>query len=198
LTLISARKEKRQETDQDGRQVVNDDVVWKSIFFKLTYWKDNLLWHNLDVMHIKKNVIDNIIGILLDMKGKMKDNLEACKDLHKMGLRQKLHLFTDKKGKTYMLPTCPLMSNSNKTHFLKVIKDVRVPDGYALNVSQCVRLKERTIVGLKSHYNPILMQQLLPIALRGCLPKNVVKPLIELSAFFWAICSKKLTQIDRN
>nr|XP_043608898.1 uncharacterized protein LOC122580743 [Erigeron canadensis] len=36
---------------------------WKkrSIFFELPYWKDNLLRHNLDVMHIEKNVCDNII-----------------------------------------------------------------------------------------------------------------------------------------
>ncbi|XP_058211658.1 uncharacterized protein LOC131323837 [Rhododendron vialii] len=33
---------------------------WKkpSIFFELPYWKDNLLRHNLDVMHIEKNVCD--------------------------------------------------------------------------------------------------------------------------------------------
>jgi hypothetical protein len=37
-----------------------DDVVWKKkiIFFRLPYWKDNLLRHNLDVMHIEKNVMD--------------------------------------------------------------------------------------------------------------------------------------------
>jgi hypothetical protein len=37
-----------------------DDVVWKkkSIFFRLPYWKDNLLRHNLDVMHIEKNILD--------------------------------------------------------------------------------------------------------------------------------------------
>nr|GEU63134.1 uncharacterized protein [Tanacetum cinerariifolium] len=32
----------------------------KSIFFKLPYWKSLLLPHNLDVMHIEKNVCDNI------------------------------------------------------------------------------------------------------------------------------------------
>jgi len=71
-----------------------------------------------------------------------------------------------------------------KLIFLKVIRDVRVPDGYASNVSHCVNLKAHAIVGLKSHDNHILMQQLLPIALRGSLEKKVVKPLIELSAFF--------------
>jgi hypothetical protein len=40
----------------------------KSALFELPYWKDNLIRHNLDVMYIKKNVMDNIIGTLLDMK----------------------------------------------------------------------------------------------------------------------------------
>ncbi|XP_057770620.1 uncharacterized protein LOC130990399 [Salvia miltiorrhiza] len=34
----------------------------KSILFDLPYWKDNLLPHNLDVMHITKNVCESIIG----------------------------------------------------------------------------------------------------------------------------------------
>jgi hypothetical protein len=66
---------------------VTNEKVWKKkyIFFKLPYWKDNLLRHNLDVMHIKKNVMDNILGMLLDIKGKTKDNLKACKGLARNG-----------------------------------------------------------------------------------------------------------------
>jgi hypothetical protein len=170
----------------------------KSVFFELPYWKDNLIRHNLDVMHIEKNVLDNIIGTLLDMKGKTKDNLKARKDLCKMGLRPELHPIIKANGRTYMPAACHTMSNVDKSNFLKVLKNVRVPDGYASNVSRCVKVKERTIVGLKSHDNHIIMQQLLPIALRGSLPNRVVKPLIELSAFFRGICSKTLTLEDLN
>jgi hypothetical protein len=75
---------------------------------------------------------------------------------------------------------------------------VRVPDGYASNVSRCTRLKECTISGLKSHDSHILMQQLLPIALRGSLPNNIVRPHVEMSAFFGGICSTNLTQEDMD
>jgi hypothetical protein len=75
---------------------------------------------------------------------------------------------------------------------------VRVPDGYASNISQCVRLKDRTISGLKSHDSHILMQQFLPIALRQSLPDKVVRPLVEISAFFKGICSTKLTQDEMD
>jgi len=147
-------------------------------------------------MYIEKSVTDNILGTLLDMKEKTKDNHTSCLDLCKMGLRPKLHPFTNEWGKTYLPTVCHKMSNKDKLIFLKVIKDVRVPDGYASNVSHCVKLKARIVVGLKSHDNHILMQQLVPIVLRGSLPKKVVKPLIELSIFFRGICSKTLTEED--
>jgi hypothetical protein len=130
----------------------NDGFPYKkNAFFKLSYYNNNLIRHNLDVMHIEKNVMNNIIGALLNMKGKTKDNLKTCKDLNKMGLRPKLHHITKDNGKIYVPTTCHTMSNVNKSNFLKVFKNVRVPDGYAFNVSRCVKLKERTIVSLQAH-----------------------------------------------
>ena len=54
-------------------------TMWKkrNIFFTLSYWEDHVLRHNLDVMHIEKNVVDNIIGTLLNLDGKTNDNLKA-------------------------------------------------------------------------------------------------------------------------
>jgi hypothetical protein len=75
-----------------------------------------------------------------------------------------------------------------------VLQDVRVPNGYILNISRCVLMKDRTMSGLKSHDCHIIMQQLLPIALRGSkLPSNVVKVLFDMSTFFRGICETTLT-----
>ena len=76
--------------------------------------------------------------------------------------------------------------------FLQVLKDVRVPDSYATNISRCIKLKEHKIGGMKSHDSHILMQQLFPIAIRGSLPTKVSRHLIDLSCFFREICSKVL------
>jgi hypothetical protein len=130
------------------------------------------------------------------MNGKTKDNLEARQDLRKMNLRPELHPFTAKKGKTLLPAVCFTMTKKEKTDFLQVLHDVRVPDGYSSNVSRCVKLKECTIGGLKSHDNHIIMQQLMPIALRGTLSDDVVRPLIELCGFFRDICSKTLRVED--
>ncbi|XP_050255283.1 uncharacterized protein LOC126701217 [Quercus robur] len=63
----------------------------KSIFFDLPYWKTLLLRHNLDVMHIEKNICDSILGTLLEIKGKTKDGPNARHDLKVMGIRKDLH-----------------------------------------------------------------------------------------------------------
>ena len=88
------------------------------------------------------------------------------------------------------------MSKEVKEVFLKVLKEVNVPDDYASNISHHVNMKEYSIGGLKSHDSHILMQQLLPLAARQALPKNVIETLTELSSCFRQICSKVNTPSD--
>ena len=147
-------------------------------------------------MHIEKNVMDNILTTLLNVKDQTKDNYKARLDLVEMGIRSELHL--QRKGDDkYIIPAaCFHMTLSKRDGFLQVLKDVAVLDGYASNISRRVNMKERKISGLKSHDNHILMQHLFPIALRGSLPSHVTRPLIKLACFFREICSKTLTVLD--
>lgn len=79
---------KRNRSDIETR----DDQQWRkrSIFFELPYWKYIGIRHNLDVMHIEKNVFDNLVNTILDDKTKSKDNLSARKDLRELGIRPDL------------------------------------------------------------------------------------------------------------
>ncbi|XP_057723796.1 uncharacterized protein LOC130939727 [Arachis stenosperma] len=179
------------------RKVVEEDDesgIWrkKSIFFYLPYWESNLLRHNLDVMHIEKNVCDNVLYTLLNETGRSKDNLKARKDLKEMGIRK--DLWPDENRRYH--PSLFTMSNSMKDIFLRTIKNIRVPDGLSSNISRCVDLKQRKLSGLKSHDCHVLMQQLLPIAIRNVLPDKVTAVLIELSSFFQQLCSKSLSLIE--
>ena len=61
-----------------------------------------MLRHNLDVMSIEKNVVDNIIGTLLNLDGKTKDSLKARQDLKDMGIRSEFHLENVGNDKTRM------------------------------------------------------------------------------------------------
>ena len=64
----------------------------KSIFWELPYWKDLLLRHNLDVMHIEKNFFENIMNTILNVPGKTKDNIKSRLDLPDICSRSELHI----------------------------------------------------------------------------------------------------------
>lgn len=182
------RKGKEKEENEDS----GHNWKKKSIFFELSYWEHNLIRHNLDVMHIEKNVCDNVLWTILNVDGKGKDNLNTRRDLQDMGIRKALHPQKKVGNKYYLPPACFAMNNREKSLFCTLLKNIKVPDGYASNISRRVNLKQRSISGLKSHDNHILMQQILPIAVRNLLPKKVVEPLIELSNFFRQLCFKTL------
>ena len=86
--------------------------------------------HNLDVMHIEKNVMDNILSTLLNVKDQTKDNYKACLDLVEMGIRSELHLQRKGDDKYIILAACFHMTLSERDGFLQVLKDVAMPDGY--------------------------------------------------------------------
>ncbi|KAK9073871.1 hypothetical protein SSX86_006465 [Deinandra increscens subsp. villosa] len=171
---------------------------WKkrSIFFELPYWEKNLIRHNLDVMHTEKNVCDSVIGTLMNLDGKTKDNIKARLDLQEMGIRTELHPQVQANNKVYLPPACFSMDKKEKDIFCRVLKRVKVPDGYSANISRCVEIKPPKLFGLKSHDNHILMQQLLPLALRNVLPKHVRFPVMKLCRYYRQLCSKALSPND--
>ena len=72
------------------------------------------------------------------------------------------------------------------------MKNITVPDGYSSNISRCIDVRQRKLGGLKSHDSHILMEQLLPLALRKTLPQQGSADLIDLSLFFRQLCNKVL------
>ena len=63
---VKVKKHKKRGEKKDD----DDDRVWwkkKSIFFKLEYWKYLFIRHQLDVMHIEKNIWESIYGTLLNI-----------------------------------------------------------------------------------------------------------------------------------
>ncbi|XP_038687488.1 uncharacterized protein LOC119986868 [Tripterygium wilfordii] len=121
------RKRKRGDTKGDN---------WKkkSILFELPYWRTQLVRHNLDVMHIEKNICDGILGTLMGLEGKSKDMIKTRLDLEELGIMQELHPFQS--GDKYTLPRARYtLSMEEKRVLCKILKDVKSPDGYASNVS---------------------------------------------------------------
>ncbi|GFP99843.1 mitochondrial pyruvate carrier 3 [Phtheirospermum japonicum] len=69
----------------------------RSIFWDLPYWSTNLIRHNLDVMHIEKNVFDNVFNTVMNVKGKTKDTVKSRDELAEYCHRPELH--ADASGK---------------------------------------------------------------------------------------------------
>ncbi|KAH7852504.1 hypothetical protein Vadar_025651 [Vaccinium darrowii] len=134
----------------------------------------------------------------MDLEGKGKDNFNGRRDLEKRGIRKAKHPQKLSSDKFYLPPRCYSMDNGEQTMMCNLLKEVKVPDGYASNIFRCFNVKKRTISGLKSHDSHVLMKQLLPIAVSRTLPKKVSKPLIELCNFFRQLCSKvlKVDELD--
>ncbi|XP_074297118.1 uncharacterized protein LOC141627797 [Silene latifolia] len=137
----------------------------KSEFFKLPYWDSHLIRHNLDVMHIEKNVCDNVIGTLLNLEGKSKDNLKARRDLEVMGIRKELH--PQERGSRYYLPPAPYtMSRVEKHAFCKLLHELKVPNGYAGNISR------EHVIKLEASKGPECLNEELRMLARG--PLDVI------------------------
>ena len=55
-----------------------------------------------------------------------------------------------------------------------------------------MHIKERKLIGMKSHDCHVLLQRFLPLAIRGILPTEVCDALVGLCIFFSDLCSKSL------
>ncbi|XP_071709264.1 uncharacterized protein [Rutidosis leptorrhynchoides] len=99
--------------------------------------------------------------------GKTKDHLKGRRDLEEMGIRHELHPEPLSNGKVYLPPAC-----------FKMVKPTP------------------KMLGLKSHDNHILMQQLLPVAIRNILPKHVRSVIMKLCRCYRQLCSKVLNPND--
>ncbi|XP_019184592.1 PREDICTED: uncharacterized protein LOC109179541 [Ipomoea nil] len=182
---------KNIEVDFGKTCKTSQTTSWKkrSIFWDLPYWEHLSVRHCLDVMHVEKNVCDSIIGTFLNIQGKTKDSVKVRKDMVEMGIRDKLA--PQELGKRiYLPPVCHTLSKKEKTSFCACLNGVKVPSGYSSNIKKLVSMKDLKLVGMKSHDYHVLMQHMLPIAIRDILPKHVRRAITKLCFFFNAICSK--------
>ena len=69
---------------------------------------------------------------------------------------------------------------------------MKFPDGYASNLARCVDLESCKVHGLKTHDCHILLQQVMPAALRGLVRNDIYEAIAELGNFFRQLCSKTL------
>ncbi|KAG7536908.1 hypothetical protein ISN44_As13g008310 [Arabidopsis suecica] len=161
----------------------------ESILWQLPYWVDLNLRHNLDVMHIEKNVLDNIIYTVMNVKDKSKDNVRSRIDVSRFCDRPELHV--DDQGKA-PFPIWRLSAKAKKSILEWVKSEVKFPDGYVADLASCADINAGKFSGMKSHDSHVFMERLLPFVFAELLPRNVHLALSGLGAFFRDLSTQSL------
>ena len=113
----------------------------------------------LDVMHIEKNVFENIFNTVMNVDGKTKDNAKSRLDLMEICRRPELHVDDGKLPKA-----CYTLDKNGRNELCIWVQNLRFPDGYASNIARCVDMRKHKLFGMKSHDCHVFMQRLIPIA----------------------------------
>ncbi|KAM6577970.1 hypothetical protein CsatB_029807 [Cannabis sativa] len=165
------------------RRRVAETCNWrkKSIFYELEYWSTNILKHNIDVMHVEKNVCDSLLGTILD-NDKSKDTTNARHDLKKMGIRESLWIYYEDGNGRLMKPHAPyVLTREKRQLFCQFVKGIKFPDGFCSNLKSEVSPDESNIIGLKSHDCHVIMQRVLAVGVRKFLPRDTATTITQLS-----------------
>jgi hypothetical protein len=182
---------KRKRSDFEGGHV----RIWsrRGGLWKLPYWPTLKLRHNLDVMHIEKNICEYLIGTILNIPGKTKDTTKARLDLEDLGIKEELQFRED--GDSCEMPNARYtLSKEKRKAFCDFLSKIKFPDGFASNISRCVSADGTKLQGLKTHDCHILLQRILPVAMRGFMDKDIYEAIAELGKFFRELCSKTLNK----
>ena len=197
----STVKLKRKVNRKDGEQISTEEPpkekketpIWKkkSIYWRLPYWKHLFVRHSIDVMHIEKNVLDSIIGTLLNMKDKTKDSANARLE-YRFIRGEVVEPLAKGAPKPKLGPVDYVLEKKEAKEVCESLYGVKFPVGCAANMKNIVSLMDNKLRGMKSHDCHIMMTLTLPVAIRGVLKGHVRKALTNLCEFFSKIYQKMI------
>ena len=129
--------------------------------------------HALDVIHIVKNVCDNILGTVLGLDRKTKDDAKSRLTLKKMGIRSNLWPRTGPSGKVTLPQANYTVRPMDQKYVFDRIASVKYPKGYAGSLKSKIRSSDKKFLGLKTHDCHVMLQRVLPVVIRPYLGRDV-------------------------
>jgi hypothetical protein len=147
--------------------------------------------HNLDVMHIEKNICESLMVTNLNILGKTKDTIKARLDLKDLEIKKELQ-FRETGDSCEMPHAQYTLSKEQKMASCDFLREVKFSDGFASNILRCLNADGTKVQGLKTHDCHILLQRISPTAMRGFLDKDIYEAIAELHTFFRQLCSGTL------
>jgi hypothetical protein len=151
-----------------------------------------LIRHLLDVMHCEMNLAKNFLKTITGKK----DTVKVRRDLQRRNIRRNLWLTPNPRKPVKMLkPRAPyVLSEDEFEKFATCIESLRTPSGFCSQLGKCIRKKN--FGGLKSHDYHILMQQVMPLALRGLLKPGPRMAVMRMCKVFRRLCTKVYNPAD--
>jgi hypothetical protein len=171
---------KTKRSDLKGGKV----KIWSRMasLWKLPYWHKLKVRHNLDVMHIVKNICESLIATILNIPRKTKDTIKTRIDLKDLGIKKELQ-FRETGDSCQMPHARYTLFKEQKKAICDFLREVKFPNGFASNISRCLNGDGTKVQGLKTHECHILLQRILPAAMRGFLDKDIYETIAELGTF---------------
>jgi hypothetical protein len=145
-------------------------------------------------MHTEKNVSEALWATLMDIPKKTNDNPKAGIDLATLYDRPKLHMMPPRDGKPWKRPKADyILEEQQRTEVIEWMQTLSFPDGFAANLRRGANPSTGRVLGMKSHDFHTWIERLLPLMVRGYVPKHIWKVLVELSFFFRQLCAKEIS-----
>ena len=142
--------------------------------------------NTIDVMHIEKNIAENLIKTLFGEK----DTPNVRLDMQSKNIRPHLWLrrVDDDVNKALMPDAKYVLSKPDRDKFLKILKSLRMPRHYSSSLFS--KISSGKLTGLKSHDYDVLLQVILPLCLRNIGDPATTAAVVRVSRIFKKICSK--------
>jgi hypothetical protein len=147
-------------------------------------------------MHVENGVFKSTILLLLDITGKMKDGLNACKDLQALEIREEVHPQERPNGKVYFPPATYTLTNGEKRAICKCLRGIRVPTRFSTSIKNLVSMSELKLSGYNTHDCHIMLSLFLAIAIRAINHPYLKMVTTRMCHFFNAISKKVIDVVE--
>lgn len=136
-------------------------------------------------MHTERNVSANIVKHIFGDN----DTPEVRKDMEQASLMPHLLLQQSPETQGYTQPWAPyVLTESERRQFLRVVATTSTPTGFASSLQK--HAGKDKLAGLKSHDHHVLVQQVMPAAIRGSLARGPREAVIRMGNVFQRLCVK--------
>jgi hypothetical protein len=145
-------------------------------------------------MHQKRNVVESIMSMCLDVTGFTKDNINARENLATLCDRSSLEAKSNARRKPVKTKAPYCLKPTERKEVLRWLKTLKFLDCYAVNMKRAVNVSIGKLNGLKSHDYHIFIERLMPVMFRGYFKADLWKMFTELSYFYRQICAKQVSK----